>query len=144
MEQIGERVIDKLGPKVTWMGRTIWLKEIYFLCYSDHEREMTRAQAHAYKTIKLEPATLQAIEFDRDPSLSPSAVPVTGRELIEISEKEKCIPQFDLYFLNTHKLTLIPIEGHEFWDRKSYVLNNTNGNEVLEYAKRSRIFMSGE
>lgn len=141
--EIGERVIDKTGPNVMWMGRQIWLNEIYFVCYSDTPRDLTRDQKRIYDNIRLEPATLQAMEFDRDPSLSPNVQPVTGRELIELSESNKAIPQFDKYFVHSHKLTMVPVDGYDFWERNSSVLNSGKGQEVLDHARQSRIFHNG-
>lgn len=109
-----------------WFGRIIYLSEMYFVLYSDRKRELSKSQLAAYKGIQDLPDQLKfrkLIEFNgKMPDFNPNINPMTGRELIEEAERGY-IPVFDQFFDKSHKVTLFPLDGFDFWFENSKFLN---------------------
>lgn len=104
--------------KVDFFGRVIGLDEFYFISYSDQKAEISKADKEGkyakYFQIQEWPETIlkwKAIA-ELPPGYNPNWIKITGRMLIEWSERGY-IPQFDKFFRLTHQLTMCPVSGIE-------------------------------
>lgn len=111
--------------RVTWFGRSIDLNEIYYLYFPEKKREMTEKQLAEYKGYQALPDKLRIMSISKmNPANNPNILPVTGRELIDISKNNRAIPTFDQHFITNKKVTLFPAEAYDFFEEYSHKLNS--------------------
>jgi len=106
-----------------YFGKKIDLDETYFLFFPEKPREMSRQQREEYDRIcKLPERFKRELLAKLSPKDNPNVVEVTGKQLIEITEKSKSIPYFCMNFEKNKRLMLAPAEHIDFYVRHSKVL----------------------
>lgn len=104
---------------INFFGKKIDLNDIYFVVYPDDFLKTKDGKDYSlYWKLKNMPDTPEKYNelAKLDPYENPNIVPLTGRELIETTNKNKYIPQFDKDFEATHRVMLMPAEAMIFYE----------------------------
>lgn len=105
----------------TFGGYTIFLDDMYYLCYAGGYRELSsKDQKEWNKTLSL-PGLLRIKEQHKlGNDKNPNMVPLRGRDLLQFIKEMKFVPFFDRAFESTHTLQLNDLIIFESIKQKSY------------------------
>jgi len=111
-----------------WFNREICLDDIYFLYFPDKkniigEDELKSKYPDYYKARSMPGASGYVLAANLSPDKNPNVLTVTGRELLEIAGQNAYVPQFDVDFKTSKKLTLMKASAMDFFIEHSKIYN---------------------